>query len=69
MRRKHAHPPGADAERSVTFDERLGFELIVRDGHYARFLLPDAVLRYFAGENRFDPRWRIGRGENPSVIR
>lgn len=41
MRLNQVTVPALDLARSIAFYELLGLRLIVRDGHYARFELPE----------------------------
>jgi len=46
MRLNQVTVPALDLERSIAFYETLGFRLIVKDEHYARFELPDGEATF-----------------------
>lgn len=46
MRLNQVTVPALDIERSITFYKTLGFRMIVRAAHYARFELPDGEATF-----------------------
>lgn len=46
MRLNQVTVPALDLERSIAFYRALGFRLIVKNDHYARFELPDGEATY-----------------------
>ena len=56
MRLNQVTVPATDVAKSVAFYRTLGFRLIVKDDHYARFELPD-------GESTFS----VLKAEHPQV--
>ena len=46
MRLNQVTVPARDIARSIAFYQTLGFRLIVKDAHYARFELPDGEATF-----------------------